>query len=212
MSSATPDEHAPITKMLARWGDDDRARALHAADRDAVRATEPVRSLVLELLFAGLDRDLFNACARLGMLMAEAGASPSLAAGSIDAAKRALDAVRAPYDAERIDTARAAFFEGFAAAVRSAERASALVAWDYPACAVPLADGRVAIACGFPSDDREALAGWAARVTSVLLQEGVRGVVLAGSSRATTELADALQLAGITVGEKRSRFRLPWQR
>jgi hypothetical protein len=200
-----------VAAALARWREDDRARAIHAADRDAVAATDAVRSLVLELLALGHDRDLFNACARLGTLMAEAGASPSLCAGVIDAARRALDAASATYDASRIDAARAAFAEGFAGAVRSAERARALAGWEYPACAVPLDDGTVAIACGFPEADRDALTAWAGRVAGRLLKEGVRSVVLAGAPNAVGELSEALKIAGIRIGEKR-RWRLPWRK
>ena len=60
---------------LAAWAKLDAERALHPADHLALRSTEPARSLVAELLMAGAERDLWNACARLGGMMADEGVS-----------------------------------------------------------------------------------------------------------------------------------------
>lgn len=216
------------TPVVAAWSEHDEARALHAVDRSAIGATETARSLVLELFGAGAPaRDLFNACARLGALLAEAGASPSLAAGTIDNAARALSDRGAPVDTARLAAARASLVEGYVAAVRAAEHAAGLAAWEYPACAVPLGDDSIAIACGHPTDDGEALRAWAARVAGRLMKAKVRRAVLSGSNVATAEIASALELVGIEIAGGAARdgrdappapattkswLRLPWRK
>ena len=234
MAAARPDEHRRddrIVRALASWAEHDAARALHAVDRHVIRATEACRSLVLEHLGpAAPARDLFNACATLGRLMAEAGASPSLAAGTIDGAVRAIDACGARFDAARVGAARSSLFEGYVAALRDAERTASLAAWEWPACAVPLGEGIVAIACGFPSDDADALTAWAARVAGKLVKTKVRRVVLSGNQAAQAELGSAVELVGIAivteaelplpspagpqdrVQESKGWLRLPWRK
>lgn len=222
--------------VVAAWAELDAARALHPADRSAIRSTEAARSLVVELFGAAgaardaaapaEGRDLFSACARLGGLLAEAGASPSLAGGTIDNAARALAGAGAPVDATRLAAARASLVEGYVAAVRDGERAAALAAWAYPACVVPLVDGAVAIACGLPTDDGEALGAWAAQIAGRLVKAKVRRAVLSGPPRARAEVASAVELVGIEVvpdasGEHaggkpatpaKSWLRLPWRK
>ena len=217
-TEATPDE----LHLLAAWAEHDAARALHPLDHETIRATESARSLILDLLRGGHARDLFNACARLGALMAEAGASPSLAAGAIDSALRALGELNIPHDASRVAAARASLVEGYVAAIRDAERAAAEGAWEHPACVVPLDPSSVAIACGHPSVDREVLEPWAARIAGRLVKAKVRIAFLEGRPEAKGELASALELVGIRVtqtGEtvptpapetKRHWLRLPW--
>jgi hypothetical protein len=190
-----------LVRVLAAWAEHDAARALHPVDRNVIRATEAARSLVLDLLGAGHVRDLFNACARLGALMAEGGASPSLAAGAIDSGVRALEDVGVPHDGSRLAAARASLIEGYVGAVRDAERARALDTWEYPACAVRLDAQTVAIACGHPTADAEALAGWAARIAGQSVKAKVRIAVLAGEDAAKAEVASALELVGIQVTE-----------
>lgn len=196
-------EQARVAAAL-RWVERDLEGALHAVDRAVVHAAEAARWLVLEHLApAAPPRDLYSACARLGRLMAEAGASPSLAAGAIDGAVRALDDAGAPLDPSRLTAARASLLEGYVAAVRDAERAAARASWEWPACAAPLGDGVVAIACGFPSDDREELAGWAARVAGELVRSKIRRVLLSGAEPARTEIANAVALVGIAIDSER---------
>src|SRR6185295_7078982 len=127
-------------RLLAGWREHDVTRALHAHDRDAIRATEASRALVLELLVSETrdPRDLYSACARLGRLLADAGASPSLASLTIDGALGALADAKIAHDATRSAAARASVVEGYLAAVRESERAAARRAWEYPACAVRL--------------------------------------------------------------------------
>ena len=184
---------------LVAWAAEDSARSLHPADREAVRTTEAARALVLHLFTGAHARDLFSACARLGALLAEAGASPTLAAGGIDGAVHALELTGTPFDPSRVAPARASLVEGFVSAVRDLERRGGLRSWEYPACAVALEDSAAAVACGHPSDDDEACAAWAERVATGLLEDGVREGVLAGPDKARAEVASAVELVGIRV-------------
>src|SRR5258708_298452 len=96
MASVPRDGHPSereIEHALVAWRELDTARALHAPDRESIRTTEAARALVLELFAAHTPRDardLYNACARLGRLLGDGGASPSLAVSTIDGATRAL--------------------------------------------------------------------------------------------------------------------------
>jgi hypothetical protein len=187
-------------RALAAWREHDAAHALHAHDRDAVRATDALRALVLEhLARPGPARDLYNACARLGRLLADAGASPSLAVATLDGAARALSAAGIACDPARLAPARASIAEGYFAVIVEGERASARRAWDYPACSVKVAKDVVAIVAGYPADDGEALADWAARVAVAVSREGYRSAILAGSDAAKAELTQALSMVGVTL-------------
>lgn len=189
-------------RALATWREHDAAHALHDPDRDAIRGTEAARSLVLELLARpGPGRDLYNACARLGRLLADAGASPSLAVATLDGAARALAEVGLASDGERLAPARASVAEGYFAVTIEGERVAARLAWEYPACAVRVAKDTVAIAAGFPADDREALADWSARVALSVSREGFKRAVLAGPATTREELGQALSLVGVELGD-----------
>lgn len=227
-----PAARALMGRALTAWAEADSARALHPADHDVVRSTEAARSLVLDLFDASAPaRDLFNACARLGRLMAEAGGSPSLVAGAIDSAVQALSDAGLPCDERRIGPARASLLEGYVAVVRERERATALASWEYPSCVVPIDDDAVAVACGYPTDDAEPLTEWASRIAGKLVKAKTRRVRLSGSPEAVAEVESAVTLVGITVVPRdrdttdprkaptvppaasgRSWFRLPWRK
>jgi hypothetical protein len=187
-------------RALAAWREHDVGQALHAPDRDAVRATDAARSLVLDLLARpGHGRDLYNACARLGRLLADAGASPSLAVATVDGATRALATIGVACDDGRLAPARASVAEGYFAGVLETERAAGRRAWEYPACAVRVAKDTVALAAGYPADDGEALADWAARVALCVSRDGYKQAILAGSAAAKGELQQALALVGVEL-------------
>lgn len=174
--------------------------ALHPADVAAIAAVAPARALVVELLAREPSRDLYNACARLGALLAEHGASPTLAAGTLEGDVPAA--------------ARAALLEGYVGRVREDANDASLRAWQYPAGVVPL-DGEpktVAVACFLPTDDAEQLAEWAAALATRLAKDRVKHVVLAGPAPAVTELKSALALLDITPAPVKQGFRWPWQR
>ncbi len=222
MAAARMDDGQQTLRAIAAWAEHDSTRAIHAVDHEVIRATEAARWLVIDHFGpAAPARDLFNACARLGGLMADAGASPSLASGTIDSAVRALDEAGAPLDASRVAAARASLLEGYVAAVRESERTAGRRSWDWPTCAVPIGEDLVAIACGHPADDRDALAAWAARVAGKLVKAKVRRVILSGLEAARGEVASALDLVGIAVvtdalpaegREAKSWLRLPWRK
>lgn len=204
-ASLDPDLPPHIASALALWNAADAA--VHPTDQAAITATEPARALVLDLLAREPTRDLYNACARLGVLLAEHGASPTLAAGTIDTAAAALGVTgtAAP---------RAALVEGYVARLRDDAHEAALRSWDYPACVVPL-DGEpktVAVTCFLPTDDPEALADWAGRTATRLSKDRVKHVVLAGRVPAVTELKSALALLGIEIGPPKPAFRWPWSK
>jgi hypothetical protein len=213
------------TACLAAWTEEDRARALHPADHAAINATSAARALVVELFHpAAPARDLYSSCARLGRLMAERGASPSLASGTIDSAARALTSSGIRAEASRINAARASLLEGYVAVVREGEQAKACSAWDYPNCVVRIDDDAVAIACGLPTVDAEALGAWAGRLAGQLVKAKVRRAVLSGHDSARAEVASALELVGIAISRpsptetavlppgKASWLRLPWRK
>lgn len=155
---------------------------------------------MLELLARpGPGRDLYNACARLGRLLADAGASPSLAVATLDGAVRALEERGITSEEARVPPARASVAEGYFAVTIEGERAAARQAWEYPACAVRVAKDTVAIVAGYPADDGEALADWSARVALSVSRAGYKRAILEGSEAARAELAQALSLVGIEL-------------
>lgn len=189
-------------RALAAWREHDTLHALHAPDRAAIRATDAPRALVLDLLAKpGHGRDLYNACARLGRLLADAGASPSLAVATLDGAAGALTAAGVALDPARLAPARASVAEGYFAVTIESERALARRVWEYPACAVRVAKDTVAIVAGFPADDGEALADWSARVALAVSKDGYRQAIVGGPTVARAELTQALTLLGITLSE-----------
>jgi hypothetical protein len=184
-----------LDEIVTAWGTRDHARALLPVDHEIIDLARSGRALVVELALAGAShRDLFHACASLGRLVAERGGSPTLAVSMIDGAREELGDALAPLDA-----ARAAMAEGFVSARIDTANAEAAARWEYPRCAVPLEGGAVAIAAGYPDDDGEALAAWAARAASAAAREGRRRAVISGTDAARHALADALSLAGIEV-------------
>jgi hypothetical protein len=190
-------------RALAAWRESDAKSALHNHDREAIRGTDAPRALVLELLTRpGPARDLYSACARLGRLLADAGASPSLAVATLDGAARALSSLGAAWDEERLLAARASLAEGYFAVVIEGERAAARRAWEYPACAARVSRDTVALVASYPADDGEALADWAARVALAASRDGYRAAILAGSDAAKGELTQALVLLGIAIVEE----------
>jgi hypothetical protein len=203
-----------VDLILAAWRDHDVARALHPADRAIVEQTRAARALVVEHALAGAERDLFNACAVLGRLIAQQGGSPTMAVATVDGAVAAIGAAAATWAAP----ARAAVAEGFAAALAERLQAEARGRWEAPRCVVRVDGTTVAIAGGYPEDDGEALAAWAERVALQCGRLGARRAVIAGTEQAMAALADALGALGVEVlpaggaGAPRPRSWLPWRR
>lgn len=180
--------------QLARWADADRQRAVLPADRAMTGELSALRTLVLDL--AGnpaAEEELYDACAMLGRQLAQRGASPTLASATMDGAAAALLTPGAAW----LAPARAAVVEGFARTLREMAHHEALQAWEFPSCAVALGEAGVAIAAGYPSEDDEELAAWAARVAKAAALAGVRRAVVSGSERACDAALDAFGVVGI---------------
>jgi hypothetical protein len=200
--TASPLTTDQAARALAAWREHDAAHAIHGTDREAIGTTDAARALVLELLVRpGAGRDLYNACARLGRLLAEAGASPSLAVATVDGAARALSELGIASGPERLSPARASVAEGYFAVTVEGERTAARSAWEYPSCAVRVSKDTVAIAAGYPADDGEALADWSARVALSVSRDAYKRALVSGPPAAAAELAQALSLVGIELAE-----------
>jgi hypothetical protein len=187
---------ASIDELVDAWCARDQSLAFLGTDRIVVLATREPRALVVEQVREGAPHaDLFNACAVLGRLIAVRGGSPSLASNTIDSAREVLTELAG----ETARGARAALTEGFVAARAEIALGEAAARWEYPGCTVPLEEANVAIAAGYPEEDEDALAAWAARVASEVARAGYRRAILAGGEKARALLADALELAGVKV-------------
>jgi hypothetical protein len=205
-----------VARAVEAWTAHDVAHAVVPVDREIVDATLAIRTHIAELILAnGPERDLYNACAVLGRLIAERGGSPSLAALTIEGARLAMQEPPGAWG----PSAAAALGEGFAAGRSDMAKREAAASWEYPRCAVRLGDGMVAIAAGYPAEDAESAAGWAARVANAAVMAGARHVVVSGSDPARASLVDALTLAGVEVTSSLSpptsegaRSWLPWRR
>jgi uncharacterized protein YgbK (DUF1537 family) len=185
-----------LDELVERWAGVESAFAFLPADRSAIVATKGPRALIVErLLGHAPDADLFHACAILGRHLAERGASPTLAASAVDAARQALPT----FDDATARAARAALAEGFNAARDEMALAQAAARWEYPGCVVPLEDAAIAISAGYPEDDEDALAAWAARVANQVARTGYRRAIVAGGDKAVRQVVDALELAGVKV-------------
>jgi hypothetical protein len=197
---------AASTAPVEAWCELDRAHALLTSDRGAIESSRTVRALIVELLaqdHAAAERDLVNAFGTLGRVLADAGASPTLAASTVDGLVGATRASAiAPGEALQL-TARSALFESYVHAVAAAHAEEARRGWEYPACAVILQDG-VTVAAGFPTDDSEALAAWASRVAHQVALSGARRVTASGTDAAMRALAEALDVAGVQLVEGRA--------
>jgi hypothetical protein len=87
---------------------------------------------------------------------------------------------------------------------------------------VPLGEDAIAIACGHPTADPEALAEWANGVAARASKANVRRAVLSGEARARAAVANALEFVGIAVDGVADRpsssprktpwLRLPWKK
>jgi len=186
-----------VATVVTAWSKHDHAHALLPVDHELVDATASLRALIAELLLTRApSRDLFSACAMLGRFLAQRGGSPTLATSTMEGARRVLEESEPSW----LVPASAALAEGFAAARLDAAKREAAAGWEYPRCAVPIGDRAVAIAAGFPGDDGEAVAAWAARVAHAAALGGARRAQVAGVEPARTALLDALSLVGIEVG------------
>lgn len=174
------------------------------ADARALAATASLRERLLGLAEASLDKDTLLLASTMGRVLAQVGASPTLAA-------TVLDPVVARWPAAGV--LRAALFESYTATRTEHAARQATAAWRYPNCVVPLGDGAFGVCAGVPAVDPEELAEWADEVAAGLARAGAKHVVLAGEAEAAqVALRDALDLVGVPTGPRRLHLRLPWGR
>ena len=189
------------TAVCDAWHRSDLACAVLRADREAVERSTSVRELMVDLVFTdGAFDELYDACAVLGRLLAQAGASPTLASATVNHLADALGAQGAAW----VRPARAALAEGFASTIIDGARREATQAWEFPSCVVPLGEAAVAIAASHPSEDDEVLTAWAGRIAKEAALRGVRRAVVCGRDVACAAVMDALMLVGI--GAQRARW------
>ena len=185
--------------IAAEWSRADLRAAIQASDRAFVSDSGAVRALVVEraLELEPAHDDLFDAWATLGELAAQKHCSPTLVSMTLDHAVAALRAGGARW----IIAARAALFEAFTRARVEATELSALRAWEFPHCAVPIGEGTLAVAAGRPCDDAEELDAWAGRVAQGAALRGARRVLVAGPMAAKRALSDALAVIGVDAAD-----------
>jgi hypothetical protein len=206
-----------IDELVAEWCKNDLSQTFLRMDHEVIESTTTVRALIVERLLAlpanpslrarDNPRDLYNACGVLGRMFGVRGGSPTLVATTVDGVLKALKhlpgrggeslAAASGGPAGWGAPARAALAEGYAAARQEAARAEMCWRWEYPTCTVPLHDGIIAIAAGYPEEDEDALSAWASRVAHAAALAGVRRAVIAGSAAAQAALEEALSVAGI---------------
>jgi hypothetical protein len=179
---------------IATWCALDHASALGPADREIAGTGASLRAVILEFAQAGGDdEEIYDACAQLGRMVAEQGGSPSFASGTMDHAAQALGVPGAAW----LAASRAAVTEAFIEALLEKTRQESRTSWEFPRCAVALAAQSIAIAAGYPSDDAELLAEWAARIASEAALRGVRRAIVSGPGPARAAVLDALAVVGI---------------
>jgi hypothetical protein len=224
---------ASSAAMVDAWCTLDHAHALLPVDHEIIESTRALRALVVDLLRDGASspddtapaRDLYNACAMLGRMIAERGGSPTGTIATMHHAERALKPASTDGPGQQREiaearwfSARAALAEGFAAARTEMARKDAAGAWEYPRCAVTLDESTFAFAAGYPDDDGEALAAWAGRVANAAVLKGARRAIVTGRDDARRALIDALSTIGVEViasfekPETGKRSWLPWNR
>ncbi len=138
-------------------------------------------------------RDLYNAAASLGRIMAELDVSRVLAAETLDNLCEAAALGRPAW----LPGAKAALFEGFVASREARAQELERTRWAEPV--VPLGEGRVAVFAALESDDEGETRAWADALVGKLAKRRVRSIVVAGREAPVAALLDAAGLAGIAA-------------
>jgi hypothetical protein len=184
--------------ILAAWNERDERAAVSRGDHQIIHGTLALRTLIVDLALRDpVDDDLYDACAGLGRLMAQQNGSPSLASATIGHAREALGATPAPW----LAGARAALCEGFSASLIEMARSAAMLGWEFPRCAVKVDHQTIAIAAGYPADERDVLEAWAARTAKAAALLGIRRAIVNGAAAPRDAMVDALAVVGIEVDE-----------
>jgi len=171
-------------------------------DERAVAATEALRSGLDDARAEGLSTtERTNLAAAMGRVLAECGATPTLAATLLED-----------------EALRAALCETYTRAREELRAEADATRWELPGCAVRLGPDRFAV-CANPPHEDDAAVAWADRTAAGLVKLGARVVVVSGSGSPRKHLEDALALVGARVEPeasadppRSSRFRFPWAR
>jgi hypothetical protein len=123
------------SEQMQAWTDDLGNGSISEADRHAILVSESARSFVLDGLESA-DHDSLHAWAVLGRVLADAGASPTLAAHTVDTLRAV--ALRRGADAKWCAGARAALIEAYVAAQRERAELRMAESWRFPRCVVRL--------------------------------------------------------------------------
>lgn len=198
------DARAPHPAESLEAADATRALGVTEADARALTATASLRERLRGLADAPLDKDTLLLASVLGRVIAQAGASPTLAATLLDPVVEGW-VTSGPL--------RAALFEAYTATRVEQASHEANEAWRYPRCVVPLGEGVFGVCAGLPTQDPEELADWADQVAAGLARVGARRVVLAGGEHAArAALEAALELVDVATAPRELHLRLPWGR
>jgi hypothetical protein len=138
-------------------------------------------------------RDLYNAAAALGRVMAEVSASKVLVAETLDGLCDVADLGHPPW----LAGAKAALLEGFMAVAEARAGARERARWQLPV--VDLGGGRVAIYAAYEDEDDAETREWADRLVAKLAKGGTRSMVLGGRPKALKALRDAAEVAGVAT-------------
>jgi hypothetical protein len=171
-------------------------------DERAVAATEALRSGLDDARAEGLSTtERTNLAAAMGRVLAECGATPTLAATLLED-----------------EALRAALCETYTRAREELRAEVDATRWELPGCAVRLGPDRFAV-CANPPHEDDAAVAWADRTAAGLVKLGARVVVLSGAGAPRKHLEDALARVGARVEPepsadppRPSRFRFPWGR
>jgi hypothetical protein len=167
----------------------DRAQATTRFDLEAIAQTASPREALVHLDPSA--RDFLHAAAMLGRLLASLGASPTLAAVTMDGWGRATES------RESTAAARAALLEAYVSEREAQTREIDTARWKYPNCAVRIDAETCAVAAGIPDDDDDHVLAWADSVARELARAKVRRAIVSGNERARQALEDALAVMGI---------------
>jgi hypothetical protein len=197
-SSSTNDERdLRVTRLAAEWEAKDVAVAALAKDHDAARDARGLRELVCDLvLSAAPERELLTALHAFGHLLGEKGATPSAVSLTMDSGRAVLSASEAQMLGP---SARAAVFEGYAAALRDLVVHESLGEWLPPAGIVRLSADAFAVAAHYPAREPDEISEWSTRVARFLKERGAKKVHVDGDPQLLRELRDTLLLAGMDV-------------
>jgi hypothetical protein len=183
--------------------------AITHEDAQSLDASATLRARLVGALTHGvLEHDAQNLASALGRVLAQAGATPTLAATILDPIVQGREG----------GVLRAALFEAFAGAREEQRATEEALRWELPGCAAYLGNGRFAV-CANPPHADDAAVAWADRTAAGLVKRGAREVVLSGEGLARKCLEEALELVGIPFvaeapesASKISRFRFPWSK